>query len=133
VRLPLAGLAFGVAGAIASHHFGALSVAVPLLCGEAWRLLQRRRLDLPVYLAGLAGASMLLATVPLMAQTHAALLAHVRDSAVVLRQAGPEGHRRLARDDRFSGCSLPSRSRSCHHVVGPAIAIGICECADTRS
>jgi hypothetical protein len=79
--LALAGITVGVAGAIASHHFGAVHVGVPLAAGELCRLVQRRRLDLPIYLSGLVGVSMLALTVPQMEQTNIAFLAQVKASA----------------------------------------------------
>ena len=78
--LALACMALGIAGAIASHHFGVFHVGIPLALGEAWRLARHRRLDIPLYAAGAAGAAMLLFTVPLMAGTNGALLAHLSSS-----------------------------------------------------
>jgi uncharacterized membrane protein len=49
--IPLAGMAVGIAGAVASHHYGIFHVGLPLICGEAYRLIQRRKLDWPVYFA----------------------------------------------------------------------------------
>src|SRR5262249_18622275 len=53
--LPLAGISLGIAGAIASHHYGVLHVGIPLAVGELVRLKQRRHLDLAVGAAGLVG------------------------------------------------------------------------------
>jgi 4-amino-4-deoxy-L-arabinose transferase-like glycosyltransferase len=84
----LVGMTTGIAGAIASHHFGVFQVGIPLVAGELWRLYRRRRLDLPLYAAGAAGASMLLLTVPFALRTNELLLSHVRSSAVFYQQPG---------------------------------------------
>lgn len=81
-RLPaLAGMAAAIAGAIASHHYGVFHVGIPLALGEATRLMQRRRLDWPVYAAGIAGASMLAFTLPLIQQTNHVFLDLVSKSS----------------------------------------------------
>lgn len=82
----LLGMAVGIAGAIASHHFGVFQVGVPLVAGELWRLFKRRRLDLPLYAAGAAGASMVLLTLPFAIRTHEQLLSHVKSSTVFYRR-----------------------------------------------
>ena len=82
----LVGLTAGIAGAIASHHFGIFQVGIPLMAGELWRLFTRRRADLPVYAAGAAGASMLLLTLPFAFRTNEVLLGHIRHSTVFYQQ-----------------------------------------------
>ena len=77
---PLAGMALGIAGAIASHHYGIFHVAIPLALGEATRLVRRRKLDLPLYGACVLGASMLIVTAPLMRETNLVLLNYIRES-----------------------------------------------------
>jgi len=79
--VPLTGLALGIAGAIASHHYGVLHVGIPLLCGEAVRLIRRRRLDWPVYVACAAGLSALALTLPFARRTQGNMLRYVSDSA----------------------------------------------------
>ena len=78
---PLIGMALGTAGAIASHHYGVIHVGVPLMFGEAVRLLKRRRLDVPLYVAGAAGLSALAVTLPLAVATRRLLLTYVKRSA----------------------------------------------------
>jgi len=56
----LAGLAIGIAGAISFHYWGAL-IGLPLAGAEAYRDLQRRRVDWPVWIAFGAGAAPLAA------------------------------------------------------------------------
>jgi len=80
-RWPLMGVAVGIAGAIASHHYGSIHVGIPLACGEVVRLVKRRRLDIPMYCAGIAGLSMLFVTVPFAQATHRVLLNYVKQSA----------------------------------------------------
>lgn len=81
-RLPaLAGMAAAIAGAIASHHYGVFHVGIPLALGEATRLIQRRRFDWPVYAAGIAGAAMLVFTLPLIQQTNHVFLDLVSQSS----------------------------------------------------
>ncbi len=84
----LVGMGVGIAGAISSHHFGVFQVGIPLAAGELQRLYRQRRLDLPLYAAGAAGASMLLLTVPFALRTHELLLSHVRNSTVFYRRPG---------------------------------------------
>jgi hypothetical protein len=79
---PLAGMVLGIAGAIASHHYGVIHVGIPLALGEAVRLFERRRPDFPLYAAGALGAATLALTLPLMFQTNQVLLNQVRDSPV---------------------------------------------------
>ena len=80
-RLPaLAGMAAAIAGAVASHHYGVFHVGIPLAFGEATRLLQRKRLDWPVYVAGAVGAAMMAFTLPLVQQTNKVFLDVVRQS-----------------------------------------------------
>lgn len=78
--MALVGMTAGIAGAIASHHFGIFQVGIPLAAGEFWRLFSRRRIDLPLYAAGAAGASMLLVTVPFALRTNEVFLSHIRSS-----------------------------------------------------
>jgi hypothetical protein len=77
---PLAGVAIGVAGAIASHYFGVFHVGVPLVCGEAFRLAKRRRLDFPLYCACAAGLSMLAVTMPFAGEMHRIMVDYVQGS-----------------------------------------------------
>lgn len=80
-RLPaLLGVAAGIAGAIASHHYGVFHVGIPLALGEAVRLIERRRLDLPLYGAGLVGLATLGLTFPFAQATNQVMLSYVRDS-----------------------------------------------------
>jgi hypothetical protein len=77
----LLGVTLGIAGAICSHHFGAIHVGIPLLFGEAVRLVRRRKFDIPLYCAGAAGASMLAVTIPFASATHRVMLDYVKQSA----------------------------------------------------
>jgi hypothetical protein len=63
-RAALAGITVAMAGAILSHHYGVIYVSFPLLCGEAARISQRRRLDLPILAAMAAGCTTLIFTIP---------------------------------------------------------------------
>ena len=76
----LIGLAAGIAGAISSHHYGLIYVGVPLVLGEAVRLFERRRFDLPLYCAGAVGLCMLAATLPFAFATRQILLDYVKES-----------------------------------------------------
>jgi 4-amino-4-deoxy-L-arabinose transferase-like glycosyltransferase len=78
--IPLIGVAVGIAGAIASHHYGAFHAGVPLMFGEAVRLANRRRFDFPLYFACAAGLSMIAVTAPFARETHQIMLNYVRDS-----------------------------------------------------
>jgi hypothetical protein len=78
---PLAGVAAGVAGAVASHHLGVLNVGVPLLSGEAVRLVERRRLDFPMYAAGAAGLATMLFTAPFARESQRLMLRYLQHSA----------------------------------------------------
>lgn len=80
--LPLLGVAAGIAGAIASHHYGAFHVGVPLLFGEAVRIGKRRRLDLPLYCACAAGLTIIAVTAPLARASQRAMLDYAQRSAV---------------------------------------------------
>jgi hypothetical protein len=73
-------MALGIAGAIASHHFGLFHVGLPLLVGETVRLVNRRRFDIPMYAAIGVGASVLALTMSLMWQSDHALFEHFRTS-----------------------------------------------------
>jgi len=79
-QIPLIGVALGIAGAIASHHYGAFHVGVPLMSGEAVRLVKRRRFDFPLYCVCAAGLSMIAVTAPFARETHRIMLSYVRDS-----------------------------------------------------
>lgn len=79
---PLIGVAMGIAGAIASHHYGVFHVGVPLMFGEAVRIAKRRRFDFPLYCASAAGLSMIAATAPFARETHRIMLDYVRESVV---------------------------------------------------
>jgi hypothetical protein len=61
---PLCGLALAIAGAVLSHHFGMFHVGIFLAAGETTRLIQRRRLDLRMAAAIVAGLSPLAVTIP---------------------------------------------------------------------
>lgn len=76
----LAGIAFGFAGAIGSHHYGIFHVGMPLLFGEAWRLYERRRPDWRVWIASAAGLSMLAVSIPFARATHLVMLDSVKQS-----------------------------------------------------
>jgi hypothetical protein len=76
--LALAGVSLGIAGAIASHHYGVFQVAAPLVAGELVRLKQRRRIDLPLCAAGFLGLSTLLWTVPFALRTNQIMLVYTR-------------------------------------------------------
>ena len=78
--IPLIGVAVGIAGAIASHHYGVFHVGVPLMFGEAVRLANRRRFDFPLYFACAAGLSMIALTAPFARETHQIMANYVRDS-----------------------------------------------------
>jgi hypothetical protein len=80
--LPLIGMALGIAGAIGSHHYGAFHVGVPLAAGELVRLVQRRRLDIPLYIAGLVGLATVVLTLPFALATGRVLLTYTRASSV---------------------------------------------------
>jgi 4-amino-4-deoxy-L-arabinose transferase-like glycosyltransferase len=77
---PLIGVAAGIAGAIASHHYGVFHVGVPVVFGEAFRLAKRRRFDFPLYGAFAAGLSMLAVTAPFARETHRVMGDYVRES-----------------------------------------------------
>jgi hypothetical protein len=79
--LPLLGVALGIACAVASHHYGVFHVGIPLLCGETVRLLQRRRLDFPLYFACAAGLSMLIVTFPIARASGSQLIHFIRESS----------------------------------------------------
>jgi len=79
--LPLMGMSLGIAGAIASHHYGVIHVGIPLICGEAVRLFKRRRFDTPLCIAGVAGLSMLGITLPFATATRRVMLDYVKNSA----------------------------------------------------
>ncbi len=80
-RFPaIAGMAAAIAGAVASHHYGVFHVGIPLALGEATRLVLRRRFDWPLYAGGMAGAAMLIFTLPLIHQTGQAFLDVVSQS-----------------------------------------------------
>jgi Dolichyl-phosphate-mannose-protein mannosyltransferase len=64
----LAGIAVGLAAALASH-FTAVLLAVPFALGEAVRTLDRRKLDLPVWIAFAAAAPVTLVYPGLLAAT----------------------------------------------------------------
>ncbi len=68
--LPLCGVAFGIAGAILSHHFGVVNIGVMLGAGEAARLIQRRRVDGMMLAAIATGLLPLAITIPLAEQSH---------------------------------------------------------------
>jgi len=80
--LPLLGVAAGIAGAVASHHYGAVQVAVALVFGESVRIFEQRRLDIPLYCAAAAGLSMLVFTLPLVAAARHVMLDYVKQSPV---------------------------------------------------
>lgn len=82
----LFGIGMGIAGAIASHHFGIFQVGIPLAAGEVWHLFRGRRLDLPLFAAAAAGASMLFLTVPFALRTNELLLSHIRASTAFYQQ-----------------------------------------------
>ncbi|HEX6080707.1 MAG TPA: glycosyltransferase family 39 protein [Methylomirabilota bacterium] len=67
VRRPLAlvGLALTLAAALCSHYYAALSF-LPLAAGELSRSRQRRRIDLPIWIALAVGTSPLVVFVPLV-------------------------------------------------------------------
>ncbi len=77
----LAGVAIGVAGAVSSHYYGVFHVGAPLLCGEAVRLVRRRKPDWPLYLACAAGLTMLLTLIPFARVTYQLTGVYVRQSA----------------------------------------------------
>lgn len=62
---PLVGLAVGIGGAVLSHHYATLQLALPLGLGEAVRLWKRRRIDWGMAAAMAAGLSMLAISLPL--------------------------------------------------------------------
>jgi hypothetical protein len=62
--LSLAVLAVGLAGAIMSHYYSVIQVALPLVLAESVRTIQRRRLDWPVALAMAVSAAPLLLVLP---------------------------------------------------------------------
>ena len=70
----LTGVAAGIAGAVASHHYGIFHVGVPIGVGECVRLMRRRRLDFAMYAACAVGLSMLAVTLPFAAASHRVLL-----------------------------------------------------------
>lgn len=80
--LPLIGVAAGIAGAIATHHYGSVYVGITILSGEAVRIIQRRKLDIPLYCAAAAGLCMLAFTVPLAIASHRVMFDFVRESPV---------------------------------------------------
>lgn len=128
----LVGMGVGIAGAIASHHFGVFQVGIPLAAGELWRLYRHRRLDLPLYAAGAAGASMLLLTVPFALRTQDLLLSHVRSSTVFYGQPGLSQvgsyhmmvDLRLAAIFIFLMLLLPRRAGPVTEKASPPAAIG---------
>lgn len=63
--LSLLGLALAIAGAVLSHHFGIIHIAIFLLPGEAVRLFQRRRVDFAMACAFVLGTTPLVFTIPL--------------------------------------------------------------------
>jgi hypothetical protein len=77
----LAGMTVGIAGAIGSHHYGIFQVGLPLAVGEAVRLARRRRIDLALWLAGIAGLSAVATTIPFALQTNRLMLAYTRASS----------------------------------------------------
>lgn len=79
--LSLAGVAVGIAGAITSHHFGALYAGMLLGSGEAVRLWKRRRPDYGMYIAAAVGFSALAVTLPLIRLTERLLFAAIPGSA----------------------------------------------------
>jgi 4-amino-4-deoxy-L-arabinose transferase-like glycosyltransferase len=79
--LALVVMAVGIAGAIASHHYGIFHVGLPLAVGEAARLTMRRRVDLPLWLAGIVGLSAVATTIPFALQTNRLMLVYTRTSA----------------------------------------------------
>lgn len=81
-RKALIGVALGIAGAIASHHYGIFHVGVPLMFGEMVRLVRRRRLDLWMYVACAAGFSVLVFTAPLARESRRVMGDHVLESTV---------------------------------------------------
>jgi uncharacterized membrane protein len=63
-RYALAGVVLSTVGAILSHQYGAIYVAVPLLAGEGIRTLQRRSFDAPMFAAILVGNAQFLSPSP---------------------------------------------------------------------
>lgn len=86
--LALLGVAVGIAGAIASHHYGAVHVGVALAFGESVRIYQRKRLDIPLYAAAAAGLCMLAVTVPFAIAAHQVMLDYVRQSTAFWAKPG---------------------------------------------
>ena len=76
--LALAGIAAGMAGAIFTHHYGVIYVTIPLATGECVRAWQRRRIDFPVLLSMMFGATALFITFPPMLRGQAGLLKAVK-------------------------------------------------------
>jgi len=61
----LVGLAIGIAGAIAFHYWAVL-IYLPLGAAEAWRSIQRRRVDWPIWGAFVASGAPLVAFLPII-------------------------------------------------------------------
>lgn len=85
----LAGVSVGIAGAILSHHLGIIQVGTFLAAGEAARLFQRRKLDLPVLLAASAGSLPLIITAPLAHQSRQILGLPVQRARSFWARPGP--------------------------------------------
>jgi hypothetical protein len=68
-----AGLALALAGAISSHYFGIL-IWIPIGAGELARSFVRRRIDVAVWIALLAGLTPIAFYLPLMRATRAAVV-----------------------------------------------------------
>jgi len=64
-RLALIGLALSLGVALFSHFYATLLFA-PLMAGEAYRSLRSRRLDWPIWIAMLVGATVLIPLIPMM-------------------------------------------------------------------
>ena len=64
-RLALVWLGVSLAAALCSHYYAVLSF-LPLAAGELWRTVQRRRLDLPIWIALAAATLPLLLFLPLL-------------------------------------------------------------------
>jgi len=74
--VPLIGVALGVAGVIASHHYGVIYAGIALSFGEAVRLWKRRRIDFPLYAACAAGFLALAVTLPFARATRQVALVY---------------------------------------------------------
>lgn len=79
--LPLCGITLALAGAIFTHHLAVVDIGLFLLAGELVRLRNRRRFDLPMTAAILAGMSPLLFTLSLARQTQLVLGEPIRHAA----------------------------------------------------